>query len=56
MKVGDLVCAVWDSSRKGMLVERVFDRSYMTQKVFTVLWNDGTTGNYVWHGDLERLQ
>ena len=56
MSVGDLVQAAFDSNRRGILIERVQDPFLgMTNKVFTVLWENGTIGNAVWEYDLELI-
>ncbi len=55
MKVGDLVKTVIGHGfyRRGILVEQIQDRLAMNNKVFKVLWQNGTIGNNIWDYDLE---
>jgi len=53
MKVGDLVVTVYGQYRRGLLIEQVQDRLAMNNKVFKVLWQNGTIGNNIWDYDLE---
>jgi len=55
MQVGDLVKTVRRCNRRGILVERVYDPIAMNNKVFKVMWTDGTIGNNVWDYDLEVI-
>ena len=55
MQVGDLVKTVFGFYRRGILVERVWDPIAMSNKVFKVMWTDGTMGNNVWDYDLEVI-
>ena len=55
MRVGDLVKSVFGFYRRGILVERVYDPIAMNNKVFKVMWTDGTIGNNVWDYDLEVI-
>jgi hypothetical protein len=55
MKVGDLVKTIYGPYRRGILIERVLDRLAMNNKVFNVLWMDGSTGNNIWDYDLEKI-
>lgn len=57
MNVGDFVLDVYPTSkgRVGVIIEQVFDRLAQTNKVFNVLWRDGTVGKNVWDYDLELL-
>ena len=63
MQVGDLVKTVHGFYRRGILleqlqgilVEQLQDRLAMNNKVFKVLWQDGTIGNNIWDYDLEVI-
>ena len=57
MKEGDLVRMTYTSPpRRGILIERVQDPFLgMTNKVFTVLWENGTIARAVWEYDLELI-
>jgi hypothetical protein len=56
VKEGDLVRTTYSSPRHGILIERVQDPFLgMTNKVFTVLWENGTIGSAVWEYDLELI-
>jgi hypothetical protein len=55
VQVGDLVKTVRRCNRRGILVERVYDPIAMNNKVFKVMWTDGTIGNNVWDYDLEVI-
>jgi len=55
MKIGDLVKTVFGPYRRGLLVELVQDRLAMNNKVFKVLWLDGSVGNNIWDYDLELV-
>jgi len=55
MKVGDLVKTVHGFYRRGILVEQIHDRLAMNNKVFKILWQDGTIGNNIWDYDLEVI-
>jgi hypothetical protein len=55
MKVGDLVKTVHGFYQLGLLIEQVQDKLAMNNKVFTVLWQNGTTGNNIWDYDLEVI-
>ena len=53
MKVGDLVKTTYGYYRLGLLFEQLQDKLAVNNKVFKVLWTDGTIGNNVWDYDLE---
>ena len=55
MRVGDLVITIHGFYRRGILVEQLQDRLAMSNKVFKVLWQDGTIGNNIWDYDLEVI-
>jgi len=60
MKVGDLVKTVQlrrsrHRDKCGLLVAQVQDRLAMHNKVFKVLWQNGTIGNNIWDYDLEVI-
>ena len=55
MKVGDLVVTIYGPYRRGLLIEQVQDRLAMNNKVFKVLWQNGTIGNNVWDYDLKLV-
>ena len=55
MQVGDLVKTVAGFYQRGILVARVHDPLAMSNKVFKVLWSNGTMGNNVWEYDLEVI-
>ena len=55
MQGGDLVKTVHGFYRRGILVEQTQDRLAMSNKVFKVLWQDGTIGNNIWDYDLEVI-
>jgi hypothetical protein len=55
VKVGDLVKTVCGFYRRGILIEQVRDKLAMHNKVFKVLWQNGTIGNNVWDYDLEVI-
>ena len=55
MKVGDLVKTVHGFYRRGILIERIQDRLATNNKVFKILWQDGTIGNNIWDYDLEVI-
>ena len=55
MKVGDLIKTVHGFYRRGILVEQNQDRLAMNNKVFKVLWQNGTIGNNIWDYDLEVI-
>jgi len=55
VKVGDLVVTVYGPHRRGILIEQVQDRLAMNNKVFKVLWQNGTIGNNIWDYDLEAI-
>ena len=55
MQVGDLVITIHGFYRRGILVEQLQDRLAMSNKVFKVLWQDGTIGNNIWDYDLEVI-
>jgi len=55
MKVGDLVKTVYGFYRRGILVEQTQDRLAMNNKVFKVLWQNGTIGNNILDYDLEVI-
>ena len=55
MQVGDLVITTHGFYRRGILVEQLQDRLAMSNKVFKVLWQDGTIGNNIWDYDLEVI-
>ena len=42
-------------NRVGVIIEQVFDRLAQNNKVYKVLWQDGTIGNNVWDYDLGEL-
>ena len=55
MKIGDLVKTVHGPYRRGFIVEQVQDRLALNNKVFRVLWLDGSVGNNIWDYDLELV-
>ena len=66
MKVGDLVLCnsphSWSNAavfgggfRHGLLIEEM-PKARPTNKMFKVLWNDGTIGNNVWDYDLKIVK
>jgi hypothetical protein len=55
MQVGDLVKTIGGFYRRGILIERVHDPLAQHNKVFKVLWANGTMGNNVWDYDLELV-
>ena len=55
MQVGDLVKTVHGFYRRGILLEQIQDRLAMNNKVFKILWQDGTIGNSIWDYDLEVI-
>ena len=55
MKVGDMVKTVHGFYRRGLLIEQTQDRLAMNNKVFRVLWHNGTVSNNVWDYDLEVI-
>jgi hypothetical protein len=55
VKVGDLVKTVFGFYRRGILVERIYDPLATHNRVFKVLWSNGTMGNNVWECDLEVI-
>ena len=55
MKVGDMVKTVHGFYRRGLLIEQAQDRLAMNNKVFRVLWHNGTVSNNVWDYDLELI-
>jgi len=55
VKVGDLVVTIYGPYRRGLLIEQVQDRLAMNNKVFKVLWQNGTIGNNVWDYDLKLV-
>ena len=57
MKIGDLVKTVCGPYRRGFLIEQVRDRlaTSLNNKVFRVLWLDGSVGNNIWDYDLELV-
>ena len=56
IKIGDLVQHCF-SERKGFVYKEVFDPLCATtiNKVFDILWIDGTMGHNVWNYDLEVI-
>ena len=56
MKVGDLVQHCF-SEKIGVVMKEVFDPLCATtiNKVFDILWTDGTMGHNVWNYDLEVI-
>ncbi len=56
MKVGDLVQHCF-SEKIGVTIKQVFDPLCATtkNKVFDILWQDGTIGHNVWNYDLELV-
>ena len=56
MKTGSLVQHCF-SERVGVVMKEVFDPLCATtiNKVFDVLWLDGTTGHNIWNYDLELV-
>ena len=61
MKVGDLVKdnhpEPWRRERIGVIVERKSHyRRMANNKLFKVLWRDGTIGNNVWDYDLKIIK
>ena len=57
VQVGDLVKTVAGFYQRGILVARVHDSNAYAigNKVFKVLWSNGTTGNNVWEYDLKVI-
>jgi hypothetical protein len=55
MRVGDLVKTVLGPYRRGFIIEQVRDCLAMNNKVFKVLWLDGSIGNNMWDYDLELI-
>ena len=55
MKIGDLVKTVLGPYRRGFIVEQAQDRLALNNKVFRVLWLDGSVGNNIWDYDLELV-
>jgi hypothetical protein len=55
VKIGDLVKTVVGFHRRGLLVKRIHDPLAQRNKVFKILWVDGTMGNNVWDYDLEVI-
>ena len=56
MKVGDLVKHRIHENLLGMTIREVFDPLCgVTNKVFDILWQDGTMGHNVWNYDLELI-
>tara|TARA_R110002126_G_scaffold123406_1_gene265379 strand:+ start:1113 stop:1295 length:183 start_codon:yes stop_codon:yes gene_type:complete len=55
MKIGDLVKTVLGPYRRGFIIEQVQDRLALKNKVFRVLWLDGSVGNNIWDYDLELV-
>ena len=56
MKVGDLVKHTYPTSDLvGVIVEQVLDRLAQTNKVFNVLWQNGSLGKNVWDYDLKVI-
>jgi len=55
VKVGDMVKTVHGFYRRGLLIEQAQDRLAMNNKVFRVLWHNGTVSNNVWDYDLELI-
>jgi hypothetical protein len=53
MKVGALVKTVYGPYRRGFIIEQVRERLAMNNKVFKVLWLDGSIGINIWDYDLE---
>ena len=56
MKVGDLV-KHWRHGYKspGIVIKRHPDHPGRKNKVFDILWQDGTMGHNVWNYDLEVI-
>jgi len=56
MKIGDMVYANWygnvDKGKWGIILEKLYDKRAQRNRIFTVLWQDGTVGNNVWDYDL----
>jgi len=58
MQVGDLVLFTRPTHVHGMhglIIERVHDPMAMNNRVFKVLWKDGTIGNNIWDYDLKVI-
>ena len=56
MQIGDLVRDNYPTrNRVGVIIEQVFDRLAQNNRVFKVLWQDGTIGNNVWAYDLGEI-
>jgi len=56
VKVGDLVESFHGNHPgRGLLIEQVQDRLAMHNKVFKVLWQNGTIGNNIWDYDLKVI-
>tara|TARA_Y100000114_G_C11527430_1_gene216383 strand:- start:259 stop:453 length:195 start_codon:yes stop_codon:yes gene_type:complete len=55
MKIGDLVIH-WGTKKIGIITKEVFDPLCgVTNDVFDILWQNGTTGHNVWNYDLELI-
>jgi hypothetical protein len=56
VKVGDLVQHCF-SEKIGLTIKEVYDPLCATtiNKVFDILWTDGTIGHSVWNYDLEAI-
>ena len=56
MKIGDMVYANWygnvDKGKWGIILEKLYDKRAQRNRIFTVLWQDGTVGSNVWDYDL----
>ena len=56
MKIGDMVYANWygnvDKGKWGIILEKIYDKKAQRNRIFTVLWQDGTVGSNVWDYDL----
>ena len=58
MKVGDFVEHVFAHPKQkmiGVIIKEVHDPLAMTNKVYDVVWRDGTVGHNVWDYDLVPL-
>ncbi len=58
MQVGDLVLFTRPThvlGMHGLIIERVHDPMAMNNRVFKVLWKDGTIGNNIWDYDLKVI-
>ena len=55
MKIGDLVKTVLGPYRRGFIIEQVPGPASRSNKVFKVLWLDGSVGKNIWDYNLEVI-